>query len=618
MLFEESGIDPVVAAERGTFTARFGKDVPREHHGWLPAKPGVLFPVHTLDGGIFYRLRPDRPGRYPKYMQPKGAPNRLDVHPRQHELIKQPGGTRYLTEGEKKVDAGVSRGLLMVGVSGVFNGQRDKGKALIDDWKHLPLEGESYSIVFDSDIEINQSVQLAALRYAHLLREAGSEVFITSLPPARDGCKQGLDDFFAGGGTVEELEALTRPFDLAAVESARLSRDEEFRSAIGYLWRDWSNRDWMRFAGKAERGNWARGHTARDTKEALVRLASRSGKMDGGGIVFWAGLRRIADMAAKSAPSVSKAVKHLEADGQLEILEPKEAGQARSYRLLVTRADLYTMEGGDREGTGFGVDVRRCKGLRTPSAPRLRWSSPGSKKRREFEVVPGRQVVRHTGALPPDEQEARPYVKRLCPHRGAVIDVLEASGSELHIEALCKALHRERVRDFRRRVLPELERAGIVECEGDIVRLTGDWRDRLEKERERTEEIEQARLQAEKHREQGTRYQEHLEREKRGTPAASIAAVRRTKILRERRLREIREEEERDRAPTPPAVETFVKRIMNQNPRIRMGLLCEIARDDGLRWRDVPPAVQRMGFRIEKLPEFGNKEFVFAGRESAA
>ena len=129
---------------------------------------------------------------------------------------------------------------------------------------------------------------------------------------------------------LEELEALTRPFDLAAVESARLSRDEEFRSAIGYLWRDWSNRDWMRFAGKAERGNWARGHTARDTKEALVRLASRSGKMDGGGIVFWAGLRRIADMAAKSAPSVSKAVKHLEADGQLEILEPKEAGQARS------------------------------------------------------------------------------------------------------------------------------------------------------------------------------------------------------------------------------------------------------------------------------------------------
>ena len=161
MLFEESGISPDVAAERETFTAWRGADVP-QGEGELPAKPGLVFPVHTLDGGLFHRLRPNNPGRGGKYLQPKRAPNRLDVHPRQHERIKMSGGMRYVTEGERKVDSGVSRGLLVVGQSGVFNGQRDKGAALIPDWDLLPIEGEKYCICYDSDIETNPMVQLAA------------------------------------------------------------------------------------------------------------------------------------------------------------------------------------------------------------------------------------------------------------------------------------------------------------------------------------------------------------------------------------------------------------------------------------------------------------------------
>jgi hypothetical protein len=186
MLFEESGIDPAIETERGTFTAHRGKDVPQEH-GWLPTKPALVFPVHTLDGGLFCRLRLDNPGRYPKYMQPKGHPNRLDVHPRQHERIRHTGDMRYITEGEKKVGAGVSHGLLMVGLSGVWNGQKDN--ELIPDWSLLPLEGERYSITFDSDIIANPNVQMAADRQARLLREQGAEVFITLLPPAPDGGK---------------------------------------------------------------------------------------------------------------------------------------------------------------------------------------------------------------------------------------------------------------------------------------------------------------------------------------------------------------------------------------------------------------------------------------------
>lgn len=50
---------------------------------------------------------------------------------------------------------------------------------------------------------------------------------------------------------------------------------------------------------------------------------------------------------------------------------------------------------------------------------------------------------------------------------------------------------------------------------------------------------------------------------------------------------------------------------MSKHDRVRMELLCGIAMDEGLRWRDVPPAVRRMGYRVEKLPEHGNALFVF-------
>ena len=79
----------------------------------------------------------------------------------------------------------------------------------------------------------------------------------------------------------------------------------------------------------------------------------------------------------------------------------------------------------------------------------------------------------------------------------------------------------------------------------------------------------------------------------------------------------MREEEERDRAPTPSAVEALLGRVLGQQDRIRMGLLCEIALEEGLRWRDVAPAVRRMGYHVERLPEYGNAEFVFARRDAA-
>jgi hypothetical protein len=364
MLYKESGIAPEITEERGTFTARCSKDVPQEY-GRLPTKPGVVFPVHTLDGGRFYRLRPNNPGRLPKYLQPKGMPNRLDVHPRQHERIKQSGGMRYVTEGERKVDAGVSRALLMVGHSGVFNGQRDKGARLIDDYDLLPIEGEKYSICYDSDIETNPMVQLAADRQARLLRERGAEVLITLLPPAPDGSKQGLDDFFANGGTVKELEMLTHPYDFDLVIEVRLSRNEKLRALVKNLEFHFWSHEWK---GQG-------GHTDRDVYLKLLEAAQRHGRPVAGGLRVEKAQGPLANESKVSARTLWKALNRLEDAGL--IYRANEGRKADKPGAFVLRASVSQY--GERDATEENTtqeSQKRAPGDLHLRAPRLMWPRP--------------------------------------------------------------------------------------------------------------------------------------------------------------------------------------------------------------------------------------------------
>jgi hypothetical protein len=487
VLEEESANAPEIVAERGTFTARRGKDVP-QHHGRLPSKPGMVFPVHTLDGGIFYRLRPDNPGHGGKYLQPKGAPNRLDVHPRQHERIKRPGGMRYVTEGERKVDAGVSRGLLMVGMSGVWNGQKDK--LLIPDWDLLPLEGEDYSITFDSDIETNEHVQLAADTMARLLKARGANVFITLLPPAPGGGKQGLDDFFANGGTVKQLELLTRPYEAAVVERVRLTRDQRLRAAIEALWRKWWATEWT---GQG-------GHTDRDLALKVIEAARKYGKVLGDDlrvVKAWGPL--MLEAKIRSSRTISKSVTRLEG---MEFFERDNEGRKadkagafvfRSVARSAARAGVKQYgEKAPMAGTTDDPDGEGVPGTLHPRAPRLMWSSPRIAPRRG--TVRGTRKVRESKPPTP-----RPAVARLGKNRGAILDALDANEGTMHINELSDALHRKRARDLVRRkktpkgrdgLLVWLEEAGIVAVDGDTVALADDWLDRLEKQRELGDEIE--------------------------------------------------------------------------------------------------------------------------------
>ena len=599
---EASAVDPDVTAERGTFTARRGKDVPQDG-GKLPAKPGLVFPVHALDGEVFHRLRPDTPGRLPKYLQPKGHPNRLDVHPRQHGRIKQPGGMRYVTEGEKKVDAGVSRGLLVVGLSGVWNGQKDK--ALIPDWDLLPLVGEDYSICFDSDIETNEHVQAAADRKAQLLRERGANVFITLLPPAPDGSKQGLDDFFANGGTVKQLELLTRPYEAAVVERVRLTRDQRLRRAIEALWRKWWATEWT---GQG-------GHTDRDLALQVMEAARKHGKVVGEDLRVrkaWGPLMLGARI--RSTRTMSKSVARLEGIGFFERdNEGRKADKAGAFvfRSVACASVKQYGESPALAGTGPGRGGDEDPVTLHLRAPRLMWSSPKFTPKRG--TVAGTRKVRES--KPP---AARAAVARLGKIRGAVLDVLDSAGGTATLQEIAGALHRKRARDVRRRLLPWLEEAGILTVEGDTVTLTNDWLGRLEVAREAGGELEAEELARKHYRDRSRAYHSRDQAPTSEPTAAGLAAVERSNEKRAEHIAAHDEHQAKVRAAEEEH-RRFVKRFVHNRlralGRIRLGLLQEIVRDEGGTPSYALPAAKSLGCTVERMPEYENEEFVIAPQE---
>ena len=631
MLFEESAISPEIAEERGYYTARRRSEVPEAFRDYQ-RKPGLVVPMFSPDGEtVGYQLRPDRPRKGgPKYETPGGISPVVDVHPRMHEEVRSGSGPLLITEGAKTGDAATSQGIPTVMLAGVWMWCVPKVKPyrLKPCFDHVRLEGREVYVAFDSDCMSKAGVQDALAALVATLEDRCAAVKVIYLPDATDGSKQGIDDYLAAGGTIREMFMLAREFDPADVGRIRLSRDEKLRAGAAYLWQDWHERDWMRFVGDAEHPNWQRGHTARDIKEALIRLASRVGKVDDRGIVIGrTGLRRIAELAAKSAPSAGGALKHLEKDGQLEILPVEDRSKARSYRLLVPRAALYSMEEGQTEGTRVGNGSPSCKGLRAPTAPRLRWSSPAVKVRRLRGVTPGTRRVRQTRRFHKsitvkesrDHFPDRPYVKRLGPHRCAILDALEDAGGWLTLQELCEALHRSRPRDVRRRILPMLEKAGIIEIEGDVVRLVVDWLARLEEERERTGEISHAEEQREDHRKQREHYRDYLQAVKHLPSKAGEDAITKGHAARVEGLAAQRERaaaatktEERRRA------EAFVRDRLRELDRIRFSLLQDIWHDAGGDPWTIPQAVEALGCRVEELEEFGNRRFVFPPTERVA
>ncbi|CAN5612487.1 hypothetical protein BH24ACT22_BH24ACT22_13590 [soil metagenome] len=271
------------------------------------------------------------------------------------------------------------------------------------------------------------------------------------------------------------------PAGVTNIKTKRTSKKNELRAGVRELVRRWQDYDWARVKGTEEKPNWMRGHTCRDVMIVLINEAEKHGKVSGDNIEVGIGRRKLALQAATSLRTVHKAVKHLEKEGWLEFQPPSKDGKPGVY---VLRASLHhvlsiSTEVGESKGEeGGGEDLR---------APCLRWPAP------TFERI--------------GDHVERGYIKRLGKHNGAIIDRLLVEGGDMHVEDLAEVTNKQ-TRDLKSRNLSKLREAGIVELDGNTVRLAENWREALQTEREIKDEIAVERRDRDKYRRQGEAFRD--------------------------------------------------------------------------------------------------------------
>lgn len=205
-----SAIRPEVIAARGYFTLQNKHDLARIGHKVANGKiPCLVVPLHSTDGETVYQIRPhtapvDANGKAHKYLLPGSARLVVDCHPLARADVMNPDVELWLTEGAKKADASISRGLPCLSISGVDCWQQNKTP--LPEWFQIPLKERRVILAFDSDWE-KPSVYFALRRLSLFLKSRGADVRFAYLPDKEDGKKVGLDDFFAAGHTVAELRA---------------------------------------------------------------------------------------------------------------------------------------------------------------------------------------------------------------------------------------------------------------------------------------------------------------------------------------------------------------------------------------------------------------------------
>jgi len=110
---------------------------------------------------------------------------------------------RHWTEGVKKAGAGLSLGLPVIALTGVWNWGKDGHLAkFVEEWAQ---PGTTHYIDFDSDYAAKPSCRAAIIKFAQLLIEHGCTVHITCW----DAQFKGMDDFIVGKGGDAFLQAAT-------------------------------------------------------------------------------------------------------------------------------------------------------------------------------------------------------------------------------------------------------------------------------------------------------------------------------------------------------------------------------------------------------------------------
>ncbi len=628
VLVDGSCIDPAELAEQEVRTINHGRELP---HGFSRRQrrrgAGILFTLPRPNGGVSHSFRPnapdpENPGR--KYEQmPKrlGSPgNTLGIYQSFPGALANPSAPLVFVEGAKKGLSLLSwarstgRLIVIVVINGVWN-WLSKGVP-IPDMLALPVEGRECRIAFDSDWRSKANVHDALARLDAYLKSRGGVVLIWDIPHSGDG-KTGLDDYRAGGGNVENLERDAHPFEPVDVGAERLTQDEKLRATVESLEADLQAMPARKMAECTERA------VFRD----LMGAVPRDGKLreDGAEVEVERSLRRIANGAQTGLRAVSDALARMEAAGRLRReYEGRAKHQPGTYVLLTPwrggralgkqEGEEERLEGKEgQEGEGFsplsnegchpGVSLTRAP--LSEAVPVLRWP----KVILTWERREGKHVVVDSY-----------YVARLAKRREEMIRyVLEAGGRATEVELLERFGGKTtRLRDFRRRMLGPIEAEGIFTLSGGIVALTDRWRAALEEARERTGELEDSRLQAEKYKRQQESYRRSRELGIKADPTPELPGREKMRqIMREAAKRDEAARIEEQRRKVGKTAEVFIHDQLTNLGRIRLGLLKELWAGEGGDPSHVWYAARRMRCKLEKLPEHGNALFVFPPKNHA-
>src|SRR5215207_5218976 len=215
MLFEDSCLSARVAVKRGYRTVTHKAELERLGFGRNQRNvPALLVPIYGPTGEIsLYQSRPDEPrinkrGKPVKYETPVGASMALDVHPFYRGRLGDPNTPLFITEGVKKGDALASCGLCAIALIGVWNWRGTNGlggKTALAEWEYIALNDRKVYVAFDSDVMEKKEVYGALCRLKAFLEQKGAKVLLIYLPTGKDGRKQGVDDYLAAGGMVDDL-----------------------------------------------------------------------------------------------------------------------------------------------------------------------------------------------------------------------------------------------------------------------------------------------------------------------------------------------------------------------------------------------------------------------------
>lgn len=237
--------------------------------------PGLWIPQYTPRGERYagqwkprYEV-PNRDGKKMKYASARGSSVRLDVHPRWSAdrgqddptivpAIVDPSMRLWITEGVKKADALTSRGEVTVALSGVFNWRNTHGS--LGDWEDVRLKDREIVICFDADAITKNQVAQAMARLGKWLQHKGAKkIWFCVVPGEVNGSAvKGVDDFFAAGGSLKQLERAfdVKPPRITSTEDkftdARLAETLHVEVLDGsYAWV--SGQGWMEYDGRRYR-----------------------------------------------------------------------------------------------------------------------------------------------------------------------------------------------------------------------------------------------------------------------------------------------------------------------------------------------------------------------------